>query len=143
MSTFWGVLPEHSIDQWLQCETTYLHLRRCRLPIILHFFSFFLFAKLINIISWKLPWFFFYASRRCCINFKLYSFVVSLWKNKMGANMLKHQNGDMRFCTLTIDLLNDYLSDLWFIFQVFFVLFILKRNTSLGLNSSKKRCELM
>lgn len=54
-------------DRWPKCDTTCLCLQRYRLPVILYFFC----RKLCDVISLKLPSFFFFISRIFCMNFKV------------------------------------------------------------------------
>ena len=79
--------------RWQQTETTYLRLRRWKPPVIFYFFS----GKLVNVISLKLPSSLFVVNRIFCENIKLKCWLVSLRKNKIGVEILKHRKGDTWF----------------------------------------------
>lgn len=73
---------------WLKCETMYLFLCCCSVPVKLQFF----FEKLFNMISRKLLRFFFYINIIHCVNFKRWIGLLSLQSNKIGLGILKHRN---------------------------------------------------
>ena len=87
--------------RWPKWENAYLRLQRCRLPAVLYFLT----GNLIDVISQKLSWFFFSVWRIFCKNFRQQGWLVFFRKNKIGAEILKHCNGDAHFPTLAIDML--------------------------------------
>lgn len=58
----------------------------------------FFFRRLVNVIPWKLSWFF----PLCHQNFKLWSWLASLQKSWVGEEVLNLRNGDILYCTLAI-----------------------------------------
>lgn len=86
--------------QW-NYKNAYLDLQRCRFPVIFHF----LHGKLLNVIHWKLVWFFFptgkyHVTWRC----QAMMLVLSPFKNKIEEKILKHRNLNMYFCSLIVDI---------------------------------------
>ena len=85
---FFKVLMEYQspsrIEYWRwNSQNTYLCLQHRTLSVILYYLK----GKLLRVISWKLPWFFFSGWRIFCENFKQQCWFVLLLKqiNKMGA----------------------------------------------------------